>query len=248
MLKTGDGFITIEEFRPFCQTHAALLKPVFDVQDKLRQAAMGTAFWDSMSTRKIELSKGHHVALADLMVKAQDREDFNRILHDKSSSMMRQMMHSLHLSRDANETSGLESPSKHSEGGGGQRDSFAKLFNPFRRPSSHTATASHAGSQSRSYDEADEGNGGTPGRRRAHSNHSAHSALSGDLRCPSNDRGSRDENEGQRGLASKGGAGGNNQNNNSPNPNKHKDSLSSVPTIELGLVSDEHDELLTLGQ
>ena len=44
LLKTGDGFITIEEFRPFCQTHAALLKPVFDVQDKLREAAMGVAF------------------------------------------------------------------------------------------------------------------------------------------------------------------------------------------------------------
>lgn len=68
LLKSGGAYITIEEFRPFCAKNQTLLKPVFAVQDKLRNAAMGTAFWESMSKRKIELTKGHTVELENLMV------------------------------------------------------------------------------------------------------------------------------------------------------------------------------------
>lgn len=68
LLKSGGAYITIEEFRPFCAKNQTLLKPVFAVQDKLRNAAMGVPFWESMSKRKIELTKGHSVELENLMV------------------------------------------------------------------------------------------------------------------------------------------------------------------------------------
>lgn len=68
LLQYGDGYITIEGFGPFCMTHMELLKPIFDVQTKLRNVAMGPAFWEAMSKRKIELSRGHSVELGELMV------------------------------------------------------------------------------------------------------------------------------------------------------------------------------------
>lgn len=69
LLSSGVGFITIEEFRPFCQTHENMLVPLFEVQNKLREAAMGPAFWDGMAKRKIQLSHGHKVELGELMVR-----------------------------------------------------------------------------------------------------------------------------------------------------------------------------------
>lgn len=69
LLNSGDGFITIEEFRPFCWNHENMLNPLFEVQNKLRKAAMGPAFWDSMSKRRITLSQGHSVELGELMVR-----------------------------------------------------------------------------------------------------------------------------------------------------------------------------------
>lgn len=62
----------MEEFRPFCLTHENVLDPLFEVQNKLRVAAMGPAFWDGMARRKIELSHGHSVELAELMVRVSD--------------------------------------------------------------------------------------------------------------------------------------------------------------------------------
>jgi hypothetical protein len=69
LISAGENFITIEEFRPFCETHQSLLNPLFAVQDKLRAAAMGTAFWENMSKRKIMLGHGHEVPLNELMVR-----------------------------------------------------------------------------------------------------------------------------------------------------------------------------------
>ena len=68
LLQYGDGYITTEGFGPFCMTHMELLKPIFDVQTKLRNVAMGPAFWEAMSKRKIQLSRGHSVELGELMV------------------------------------------------------------------------------------------------------------------------------------------------------------------------------------
>jgi hypothetical protein len=155
-LNSGSGFITIEEFRPFCATHEVMLNPLFEVQNKLRQAAMGPAFWDGMARRKIDLGHGHCVELGELMVRvstawkdacvqrfvlvftasslfrclqASDREEFNRILHEKSRgirSLVRSMFesaeHSLHPSGNSVE-SHVPSTSEKSVG---------RLFNPFR--------------------------------------------------------------------------------------------------------------------
>ena len=215
-MKAAEGFITIEEFRPFCQKHQALLKPVFDVQHKLREAAMGVAFWDSMSTRKIELSKGHSVQLGDLMVKASDREDFNRILNDKGHGGMRQMMHSMLLSAEN---------SLHF--GGGQSDtgrlprveseqSLSRLFNPFRARSN---TAHNTMSRSRSGDEQDD-----------HRNSSSHG---GGVHGVSSNSGEHDYELHQK-NSSTNNNGAVNAIPGSKSRKDHKDSVSTVPTIELG--------------
>ena len=58
----------IDDFRPFCRTHQALLFPVFTAQDKLRTHTMGCNFWDEVSKRRIQLRTGYNVPLSELMV------------------------------------------------------------------------------------------------------------------------------------------------------------------------------------
>jgi hypothetical protein len=63
----GDGIISAEQFRPFCQHNKVLLMPLFAVQDKLRAAAMGRPFWKAMSERHVTLTSNRRVSLANLM-------------------------------------------------------------------------------------------------------------------------------------------------------------------------------------
>lgn len=62
------GDVSIADFRPFCKTHQALMIPVFTVQDKLKKTTMGTAFWEKIASRRVEVRKGYNVPLSDLMV------------------------------------------------------------------------------------------------------------------------------------------------------------------------------------
>lgn len=64
----GEGTITIEGFRPFCQVNTVLMLPLLAVQSKLRTAAMGADFWEKMSNRTLELQKGKFVKLRELLV------------------------------------------------------------------------------------------------------------------------------------------------------------------------------------
>jgi len=64
----GEGTITIEGFRPFCQINTVLMLPLLAVQSKLRTTAMGTDFWEKMSNRTLELKKGKFVTLRELLV------------------------------------------------------------------------------------------------------------------------------------------------------------------------------------
>jgi hypothetical protein len=66
-LRVGDGIISVEQFRPFCQHNKVLLMPLFAVQDKLRAAAMGRPFWKAMSERHVTLAGNRRVTLANLM-------------------------------------------------------------------------------------------------------------------------------------------------------------------------------------
>ncbi len=243
LLKRGEGFITIEEFRPFCQDNQVLLQPVFDVQNKLREAAMGAEFWESMSTRKIELSRGYSVALADLMVKAQDREDFNHMLQGKNKrgGVVRQLLRSLmefgHHAAEEEEEAGEE---------GETGESLAKLFNPFRKPPAqhhnHTAQAS-----SYSMDEQDAASPGKNSYRSAHgrTNPVSHSHSS-DQNDPRVKNASSQSHSGEHHHDHNH---SNNNNNNNHRAGQHKDSAKSVPTIVLGGTSEDYaNESGTLGQ
>ena len=68
LLGASDGVITLEEFRPFCLSNKVLLMPLFSVQEKLRNAAMGKTFWEDMAARRVQLTASRTVPLADLMV------------------------------------------------------------------------------------------------------------------------------------------------------------------------------------
>mmetsp|Transcript_45167 Transcript_45167/g.78892 ORF Transcript_45167/g.78892 Transcript_45167/m.78892 type:complete len:387 (-) Transcript_45167:575-1735(-) len=239
LLKRGEGFITIEEFRPFCQDNQVLLQPVFDVQNKLREAAMGSEFWESMSTRKIELSRGYSVALADLMVKAQDREDFNHMLQGKNKrgGVVRQLLHRL---MEFGHHTGEEDDEQGEEGETGE--SLAKLFNPFRKPPAqhhnHTAQAS-----SYSVDDQD---AASPGKN---SSRSAHGRTN-----PASHSHSSDQNDPRVKNAISLSHSGEHQHdhghtNNNNHRAGHKDSAKSVPTIVLGGTSEDYaNESGTLGQ
>lgn len=60
--------VSMTDFRPFCQTHQALMAPVFAVQDKLKKTTMGTNFWENIASRRVEVRRGYNVPLSDLMV------------------------------------------------------------------------------------------------------------------------------------------------------------------------------------
>lgn len=69
LMNRGDGFITIEEFRPFCNDNQDFLSPLFKIQQKLKEATLGSAFWEDMANRTVELGRNHTVSLAELMIK-----------------------------------------------------------------------------------------------------------------------------------------------------------------------------------
>mmetsp|Transcript_15932 Transcript_15932/g.32272 ORF Transcript_15932/g.32272 Transcript_15932/m.32272 type:complete len:355 (-) Transcript_15932:561-1625(-) len=127
LLGASDGVITLEEFRPFCLSNKVLLMPLFSVQEKLRNAAMGKTFWEDMAARRVQLTASRTVPLADLMVQAGDREQFYKLLRDEEKTGMRQMMktivesvsQAIHFPRNESMECRTESLSD-------------KLFNPIR--------------------------------------------------------------------------------------------------------------------
>jgi hypothetical protein len=65
---TETGVVHVNDFRDFCRTHQALLKQVFHMQSRMRQAVLGDKFWKQLATRRIELRKGYNVPISNLMV------------------------------------------------------------------------------------------------------------------------------------------------------------------------------------
>lgn len=226
---------------------------------------MGASFWESMSSRKIELSKGYSVALADLMVKAQDREDFNHILQGKSKrgSVVYQLLQSLIDASLHPFGHSAEDDSDPQNEGAETGESLAKLFNPFRRPpSQHHQNTAQASSYS-----MDDQDPSSPGKNSHRSHHSQHGSTSPKGRAgpatsshsASSDQGDHMGRAGIKGIGSLSHSGEHshdhsnyNNNNNTNNNNKaahHKDSAKSVPTIVLGATSEEFgNENGTLGQ
>uniref|UniRef100_A0A7S3HS01 EF-hand domain-containing protein n=1 Tax=Spumella elongata TaxID=89044 RepID=A0A7S3HS01_9STRA len=96
LLSLGEGTITIEGFRPFCQINTVLMLPLLTVQSKLRTTAMGTDFWEKMSNRTLELKKGKFVTLRELLVQPEDRALFYHLLFDRTNHRgLRQRMQEL---------------------------------------------------------------------------------------------------------------------------------------------------------
>jgi hypothetical protein len=65
---TETGVVHIDDFREFCRTHQVLLRQVFHMQSRMRQAVLGDKFWKQVATRRIELRKGYNVPISNLMV------------------------------------------------------------------------------------------------------------------------------------------------------------------------------------
>jgi hypothetical protein len=59
--------LNIEVFRTFCRTHRNLLFPAFKLQRQLQSAVLGEAFWETASNRRVQMSKGKYMKMADLM-------------------------------------------------------------------------------------------------------------------------------------------------------------------------------------
>lgn len=58
---------TVEKFTKFAKTHQNMLFPAFQLQLHLQNRIMGQRFWERCSNRRIELSKGKFVTIAELM-------------------------------------------------------------------------------------------------------------------------------------------------------------------------------------
>ncbi len=53
-------------FREFAKSHNALLFPAFELQRLLRKKCLGKTFWIECSKRRIELSNGHYLTVAQI--------------------------------------------------------------------------------------------------------------------------------------------------------------------------------------
>lgn len=62
------GGILMRDFSMFCKTHQAMMAPVFAVQNQLKRMTLGTASWERISRRRVEVHKGFIVPLSELML------------------------------------------------------------------------------------------------------------------------------------------------------------------------------------
>ena len=64
----GPGFgVDVDSFRSFCGKHQALLYPAFEMQRMIQQKILGEEFWNLLSLRRVELSKGTYIPIAEFM-------------------------------------------------------------------------------------------------------------------------------------------------------------------------------------
>ena len=59
--------LNIEAFQMFVKTHHNLLFPAFQLQQQMQKHIMGPGFWRKASNRRIQLSKGQYITMAELM-------------------------------------------------------------------------------------------------------------------------------------------------------------------------------------
>lgn len=68
MLKTNlVGHMYLNSFQKFCKTHQVLLSPVFHVQETLQTATLGTAGWEIVGTRVLEVYEGNKMTVRELL-------------------------------------------------------------------------------------------------------------------------------------------------------------------------------------
>ena len=60
--------MTVEQFRPFSQTHQALFHEIFTIQRRMRKRTLGIRHWHFITKRKIELSKGYFVQTSEVLL------------------------------------------------------------------------------------------------------------------------------------------------------------------------------------
>ena len=59
--------IDLSEFSAFTRTHAALLFPAFQMQEVFRRKILGVRFWERLSDKRLEISKGTYISVAEFM-------------------------------------------------------------------------------------------------------------------------------------------------------------------------------------
>jgi len=93
-LKKLDGKkgLNIEVFRTFARTHRGLLFPAFKLQRQLQSAVLGEAFWETASNRRVQLSKGKYMKMADLMEIHLDKKLYTQFLTTSGKGMSKSML------------------------------------------------------------------------------------------------------------------------------------------------------------
>eukprot|EP01032_Pedospumella_encystans_P013477 gene13478-15514_t len=80
-----DGSMTVEQFRPFSQTHQALFHEIFTIQRRMRKRTLGIRYWHFITKRKIELSRGYFVQTSEILLLHSDRRLFDALLSDHTN-------------------------------------------------------------------------------------------------------------------------------------------------------------------
>lgn len=62
-----DDKINVQAFGEFCSTHETLLHSAHDLQTRLKDRVLGSAFWDGVAARELFLWKKEKVSVAQLL-------------------------------------------------------------------------------------------------------------------------------------------------------------------------------------
>lgn len=83
----SDDGVNIAGFHKFAKTHAMLFLPTFEVQRKMREKICGAAFWDTLSKKRISLTKDFVIPIAEFKKLLTDPDHMNVVIASLGNDM-----------------------------------------------------------------------------------------------------------------------------------------------------------------
>eukprot|EP01038_Epipyxis_sp_PR26KG_P009776 gene9776-13151_t len=78
--------VDIDAFSKYVKLHQAMLFPAFQMQQQLQRKFFGTSFWERQGSKRIQLSKGKYVSVAQFMKIHLSKDTYNNVVNAQIAS------------------------------------------------------------------------------------------------------------------------------------------------------------------